>query len=147
MKTTYYISAFLSILILIGCGQKRSAQQLIGKFLDENLVDNQISNKNFSEIDSTFYITDHIIGTMRKQVEKERIVKPNIEYGKQEKNRKLLFMSVSYLNSNGSKQKLTFYMNSELKNIVAFKQDAILLFIAKMFICLYLLHRTDKHQQ
>ena len=123
MKILCYI--FPLFLFTIGCGLRYNAQALISDFLENNLINNDIQEKTFSDIDSTFYINDSIVNTMRSAAQSNRIVKKETEYHNKKDSDKLLFMSVTYTTNNATKQKLTFYMDAELKNVIAFKQDAI----------------------
>lgn len=123
MKILCYI--FPLFLFTIGCGLRYNAQALISDFLENNLINNDIQEKTFSDIDSTFYINDSIVNTMRSAAQSNGIVKKETEYHNKKDSDKLLFMSITYTTNNATKQKLTFYMDAELKNVIAFKQDAI----------------------
>ena len=125
MKKSIFLSSVFLSLLLISCGHKHDAEKLISNFLDNNLVDNDIREKTFSDIDSTFYINDSIVNAMRANARTNRLVRKEAQYGTEKISGKLLFMSVKYRKNDGTIQKFTFYMDPELEEIVAFKQDAI----------------------
>ena len=62
---------------------------------------------------------------MRANARTNRLVRKEAQYGTEKISGKLLFMSVKYRKNDGTMQKFTFYMDPELEEIVAFKQDAI----------------------
>lgn len=114
---------FCTAALFTGCGQKHDAEQLIGDFLDTNLKDNAISGKQFSDLDSTFYVSDSMINVMHDNAARSSIYKGNVKYVSR-RSQKLLFMDVSYSDTSGKRTKQTFYLDENMAGVVGVKQTA-----------------------
>ena len=66
MKKIKTITLFCAAILLSGCGSGNKAKNLVSDFLDVNLKNNDISDVEFSALDSTSLVSDSIINVMRK---------------------------------------------------------------------------------
>lgn len=122
-RLKHTLLAFCAAALFTGCGQKHDAEQLIGDFLDSNLKDNAISGKQFSDLDSTLYVSDSMMNVMRDAAVHSGIYKERIKYASRP-SQKLLFMDVSYSDASGKRMKQTFYLDENITGVVAVKQTA-----------------------
>lgn len=108
------------ILSSVSC-KNNSAKGLIEDFMNVNMVStSNISDKEYSKIDSTFYINDSIINAMHKmQVPGYKGI---IKYSNEKAGKKLLFMSITF-KQNKKDIKQTFYFDENITHIVAFKEN------------------------
>lgn len=91
--------------------------------MKENLIDNsQLSNVKYSKIDSTKLLTPMRIEAMRSEAANATIYKKGIAYPKSSGHKKLFTLRVSYT-VDGQQHISTFYLSSDLKEVVAFKTD------------------------
>ena len=120
MKKIKTITLFCAAILLSGCGSGNKAKNLVSDFLDVNLKNNDISDVEFSALDST-----SLINVMRSDMGKSNVFKSGIKYADRIKGQKLYFISVNYKASNGKKMKHTFYMNSNVNDVVCVKTDVV----------------------
>lgn len=125
MKKIKTITLFCAAILLSGCGSGNKAKNLVSDFLDVNLKNNDISDVEFSALDSTSLVSDSIINVMRSDMGKSNVFKSGIKYADRIKGRKLYFISVNYKASNGKKMKHTFYMNNNVNDVVCIKTDVV----------------------
>ena len=120
MKKIKTITLFCAAILLSGCGSGNKAKNLVSDFLDVNLKNNDISDVEFSALDST-----SLVNVMRSDMGKSNVFKSGIKYADRIKGQKLYFISVNYKASNGKKMKHTFYMNSNVNDVVCVKTDVV----------------------
>ncbi len=125
MKKINTITLFCAAILLSGCGSGNKAKNLVSDFLDENLKNNDISEIEFSALDSTSLVSDSIINVMRSDIGKSNVFKSGIKYADRTKGQKLYFISVNYKASDGKKMKHTFYMDNKVNEIVCVKTDVV----------------------
>lgn len=125
MKKIKTITLFCAAILLSGCGSENKAKNLVSDFLDVNLKNNDISDVEFSALDSTSLVSDSIINVMRSDMGKSNVFKSGIKYADRIKGQKLYFISVNYKASNGKKMKHTFYMNNNVNDVVCVKTDIV----------------------
>ena len=122
LKIYIMMMACSAIIILssVSC-KNNSAKGLIEDFMNVNMVStSNISDKEYSKIDSTFYINDSIINAMHKmQVPGYKGI---IKYSNEKAGKKLLFMSITF-KQNKKDIKQTFYFDENITHIVAFKEN------------------------
>lgn len=126
LKTTF-ISAItvITVIAFIGCTSRNDPKTIVKDFIHENLVDNDISEIDFSKPDSTFYITDSAITVMRKNADAMKTYKKNPKYMNVIHGKKLIFITLKYTLQNGEKQSQTFYVNADGSGVVAFKNNYV----------------------
>ena len=119
MKTRAYIIIGVSALLLfVSCGQQHKAESLAKDFVAENMEDpSAISGKDFADIGTTRHISDSLITLMRQRGASG--YKKDITYGKIPTG-DLYYLRMSYI-SKGDTLQNTFYFDSELSEVVAFK--------------------------
>ena len=120
MKKIHYILLSLAITAFLSCSSNdKKAQALVDGFMKEYLLNQDgISEVEYSEIDSTYHVSESALTTMRNsRVDNYR---KGISYGKPTK--KLLYMSVKYKRK-GNAEKQTFYFDDQLSTVVAFKDN------------------------
>lgn len=113
----------LALLLLSSCGQQYNARSTVKHFMKENLLDNsQLTNVEYSKVDSTKLITPQRIDAMRIEATNATIYKKDIDYPTASSHGKLLTLRVSY--TIGDKQHTsTFYLTPDLYEVVAFKTN------------------------
>jgi PBP1b-binding outer membrane lipoprotein LpoB len=118
-----FILLFSSAILLMGCGEEHQAQRLVKGFLDNNLKNNDISEVEYSNIDSTFFITDSMIRVMRNSTSNDVEFKKKMSYSPGKINRKKMFLSVRFNTIKGDKKKYTFYLNDSCTEIICLKKN------------------------
>lgn len=117
------IIAFCAMMAISGCGGPKSgAQKLVKEFLKENLADPNYKNIYFSDLDSTFYVTDSIVQVMRTNADTSTVFKKNIKWAEGPIARKKHFLHVGY-KIGDKKVKQTFYFDDSLTRVISFKID------------------------
>ena len=119
MKSRAYIIIGVSALLLFAfCGQQHKAESLVSDFVAENMENpSAISDKDYADLGTTRHITDSLITLMRQRGASG--FKNGSTYGKMPSG-DLYFLRMSYI-SNGDTLQNTFYFDSELSGVVAFK--------------------------
>ena len=119
MKSRVYIIIGMSALLLFAsCGQQHKAESLAKDFVAENMDNpSAIRGKDFADLGTTRHISDSLITIMRQRGASG--YKKGISYGKMPTG-DLYYLRMSYI-SNGDTLQNTFYFDSELSEVVAFK--------------------------
>lgn len=125
MKKFSYI-LLLGVFVFTSCGQKYEAHKLITKFMDNNMKDPSIiSDRNFSKIDSTFYVTDSMVNDMKTKAKSNKLYKENIHYTSGSLPGKIIFIKVWFKtkDASGKEQKntATYYLDKDITRVIAFK--------------------------
>lgn len=125
-KTTLLLA--VCSLLLASCGEQRRAQGLVEDFLDENIVAaDDYDFERFSPIGKTAMIDSTGINRMRSEVERLPFVKKGIKYDKIPLPDTLSYIRATFkVTDKGGKEQQctqTFYMDKELKHIIAFKEN------------------------
>lgn len=120
MRIKSYIICTLMLLLVIACGQQHDAEVVIKDFMKENMVNySEIDDLKFTDIDSTKRITDSIVTAMRKAANTSKVYKKNIIY-KEYTGNNMIMSRINYKLDNKDYSD-TYYLNSELTHIIAFK--------------------------
>lgn len=119
------IAAAASLVVLLaGCGPEHTAKHTAKQFLKDNLANNDMSAIEYSSLDSTSFVSDVAVATMRERTAASSAFKDSIEYGEREPGDKLYFISVRYNNALGDDTKHTVYMDKTLKTVVCVKDNS-----------------------
>lgn len=101
-------------------GEKKNAERLIETFLQEQLK-GDYSNLTFSPLDSTFHLNDSVLQALQHQ--NARTFRWKAPLKAKAVSSKKFFMQVEYRLENAQTVKQTFYMNDDLTQILAVKED------------------------
>lgn len=115
------ICLFVAVL-LSGCDQWK-AERLVSSFLKENLKEEYDFSKKYNDLDSTFNITDSVVNVMRKMAGKNEKFKNPIHYEEGPTTRPLMIERVKMKENDTTTFTMTFYLDKELKRVVAFKEN------------------------
>lgn len=118
------VAAASLALLLAGCGPEHTAKHTAKQFLKDNLADNAMSAIEYGSLDSTSFVSDIAIATMRERTAASHAFKDDIEYGEREPGDKLYFISVRYNNALGDDTKHTVYMDKTLETVVCVKDNS-----------------------
>lgn len=112
------------VLLLTSCGQQHEAEALVEDFMDKNMKDEvSINARRFTDIDSTFLLTNDVIQKMRnKAADGSQRYKKGIKYADGNPTRKLFITRVKYY-VDTLECSDTYYLNADLTHIVAFKEN------------------------
>ena len=112
------------VLLLTSCGQQHEAEALVEDFMDKNMKDEvSINARRFTDIDSTFLLTNDVIQKMRNKAEDGgQRYKKGIKYADGNPTRKLFITRVKYY-VDTLECSDTYYLNADLTHIVAFKEN------------------------
>ncbi|OYP46408.1 hypothetical protein CIK96_06030 [Prevotella sp. P4-98] len=112
------------VLLLTSCGQQHEAEALVEDFMDKNMKDEvSINARRFTDIDSTFLLTNDVIQKMRnKAANGGQRYKKGIKYADGNPTRKLFITRVKYY-VDTLECSDTYYLNADLTHIVAFKEN------------------------
>lgn len=124
MRISHYIIIGVATLLLSSCGEQYNAESTVRDFMDANLAEpSALSEVEFSDVDSTKYLNDSIIGAMKSQISAtSEIYKKDIAYGEKSRGGKLFLVRVKY-KIHDSEHQSTFYMNDDFSAVVAFKTN------------------------
>ena len=86
-----HLFAFIIAAALSGCGRQSKAEDVVGKFLDENLKGGNYSAQ-FADIDSTLHLSDSMVCVLKASAEKNKRYKTPIRYGNGGNNGKHIFI-------------------------------------------------------
>ena len=112
------ITILASTLLFASCGQQHQAEQQVKAFINENMeVADEISGRDFADLGSTRHISDSLIDVMRHRG--APLFKKQISYGAKPSG-DLYYLRMSYIHKGDTLQN-TFYLDSELQEVVAFK--------------------------
>ncbi len=107
--------------MLTGCGKEYKSKRAVKAFLSENLTSDDYSRK-FRGFDSTINVTPSAINRMHADADKMSQFKKGIQYAPTDNRRAMMFQKVQ-LKSKTDTLQLTFYLDNEGGNVVAFKQN------------------------
>lgn len=112
-----------AMLALASCGPQHQAESVVKDFLQSNVADNStLQISDFGDLDSTRYLNDSTISMLRAQVEKSPIYNKGIEYADRKDAQMLMFLRVTY-NVNGKEHHDTYYLNKDMTNVIAIKNN------------------------
>ena len=108
----------LGVLLFASCGKQYTAEQTVKAFVAENMKEEvNASVIDFADLGTTRHINDSLIAKMRKNG--AELYKSGIKYGEAPSG-DIYYLRMKYLHEGDTLQN-TFYLDSELKEVVAFK--------------------------
>ena len=112
------ISISACLLLFASCGQQYKAEQRVKAFIEENMENSaEISSRDFADMGTTRHINDSLIQLMRHRGAPG--FKKEISYA-QVPSGDLYYLRMKYIHQGDTLQN-TFYLDSELNQVVAFK--------------------------
>ena len=121
MKSRAYIinmTICLGVLLFASCGKQYTAEQTVKKFVQENTKEGvETKTIDFADLGTTRHISDSIVEKMRKNG--SELFKSGIKYAAMPDG-EVYYLRMKYLH-NGDTLQNTFYLDSELKEVVAYK--------------------------
>ena len=112
------ITLCLGVLFVASCGKQHTAEQTVKKFVEENTKEGVETKRiGFGDLGTTRHISDSLAEKMRNNG--NELFKNNIKYAAMPKG-EVYYLRMKYLHEGDTLQS-TFYLDSELKEVVAFK--------------------------
>ena len=112
------ITLCLGMLFVTSCGKQYTAEQTVKDFVAENIKDGVETKRiDFGDLGTTSHIKDSLIVKMRNTG--SELYKSGIVYGQMPEG-EVYYLRMRYLHQGDTLQN-TFYLDSELKEVVAFK--------------------------
>ena len=106
------------VLLLTACGQQYKAEKAVEAFVDANAIEpSEIAHRDFADIGTTRHISDSLIDVMRHRA--APLFKNDIPYPSKPSG-DLIYLRMRYIHQGDTLQN-TFYLDSEAKNVIAFK--------------------------
>jgi hypothetical protein len=108
----------LGVLLFASCGKQYTAEQTVKAFVAENMKEEVTASViDFADLGTTRHINDSLIAKMRKNG--AELYKSGIKYSKAPSG-DIYYLRMKYLHEGDTLQN-TFYLDSELKEVIAFK--------------------------
>ena len=117
------VVAVIAAATLFSCGEKTQSEKVIKDFIENYSIHKDYSNINFSKIDSTFYLKQKDIAKMLENKAIKQIYNSNYKFPAYKDGDKLVFIKVDYVVNNGKKHTQTFYLDKDIKMVVAVKEN------------------------
>ena len=112
------ITLGLGVLFVASCGKQHTAEQTVKNFVAENIKEGvETKTIDFADLGTTRHINDTLVAKMRKNG--AELFKSGIKYGNMPTG-EVYYLRMKYLHQGDTLQN-TFYLDSELKEVVAFK--------------------------
>ena len=112
------ITLCLGVLLVASCGKQHTAEQTVKNFVAENMKEGVETKRiGFGDLGTTRHISDSLVAEMRKKG--DELYKSGIKYGNVPAG-EVYYLRMKYLHKGDTLQN-TFYLDSELKEVVAFK--------------------------
>ena len=112
------ITLCLSVLFVASCGKQHTAEQTVKDFVAQNMQEGvETKRLGFGDLGTTRHINDSLVAQMRKKG--AELFKSGIAYG-QLPTGEVYYLRMKYLHQGDTLQN-TFYLDSELKEVIAFK--------------------------
>ena len=112
------ITLCLGVLFVASCGKQHTAEQTVKKFVEENTKEGVETKRiGFGDLGTTRHISDSLAEKMRNNG--NELFKNDIKYAAMPKG-EVYYLRMKYLHEGDTLQS-TFYLDSELKEVVAFK--------------------------
>ncbi len=119
LKVAFFAALFT--FLVNSRGQGHRAEGVINDFLKENLKEGKYS-LNVLKVDSTRFLADSMVSLMKKNARKSSVFKANINYDKKTPSKKYFYARTKMYIQKDTLN-LTFYLDSEIKGVLAFKED------------------------
>lgn len=101
-------------------GQSHGAKGHVKAFMKESMGLDDYDVLAWSNVDSTFRVTDSMLTVMHAKAAKEKIVRPNASYAK--RTDKLNLITIKYVSGKDTLMN-TFYLDDKLQGVVGVKKD------------------------
>jgi hypothetical protein len=112
------MSLCLVVLLLASCGKQYTAEQTVKDFVAQNLKEGvETQRLDFGDLGTTRHLKDSLVAQLRKNG--SSLYKKDITYG-QIPAGEVYYLRMTYLHQGDTLQN-TFYMDPELKEVIAFK--------------------------
>lgn len=111
-----------SAVFLASCGNSHNAKTSVEAFMKSEMGIEDYDVLAWSNIDSTFHLTDSMLTAMRNAAVKGKVVKSNTAYAK--RTAKLNLITVKYVAGKDTLMN-TFYLDDKLQGVVGVKKDAV----------------------
>lgn len=109
---------------MTSCDEYGTAKSTVSDFMDENLKSGSPRDLEFIGADTTLFVSDSLILSMRTQTEKSGVYKSGLKYAALPAPRKLIYVKTSYKKDDGSAQmRQTFYLGEDQKQVYCVKID------------------------
>lgn len=116
-----YAIVALVILLACSCGNEKGAASRVKEFVRENVVNgNDIHNMTIVTVDTTKFINDSTIRSIRQVASQAHHWKKDIKYGDYRTGEKLIYVIMKYKLDNKDMNE-TFYLDETALNIVGIK--------------------------
>lgn len=113
-------AVLLMFAVFVYRGQSHDAKSHVKAFMEESMGLEDYDVLAWSNVDSTFRVTDSMLTVMHTTAAKEKIVKPNASYVK--RTDKLNLITIKYVSGKDTLMN-TFYLDDKLQGVVGVKQD------------------------
>ena len=121
MKTVRNIMIMVLLAVAAaGCTDKQKAESAVKNFLNENLAEKEFSIVSFGRLDSTRYINDDVIASLRKQASTDKAFNITTAYADRDNPKQLIYMPVK-IKVYDRQESYTFYLTMDFKKVVCFK--------------------------
>ena len=108
----------LGVLLVASCGKQHAAEQTVKNFVAENMKEGvETKRLDFGDLGTTRHIKDSLVVKMRQQG--DVLFKSGIKYGALPDG-EVYYLRMRYIHKGDTLQN-TFYLDSELTEVVAFK--------------------------
>ena len=112
------ITICLGVLFLASCGKQHTAEQTVKDFVAQNMQEGvETSGYDFADLGTTRHINDSLVAEMRKKG--ADLFTSGIQYDKAPQG-DMFYLRMRYLYKGDTLQN-TFYLDSTLTHVVAFK--------------------------
>ncbi|MBQ8046408.1 MAG: hypothetical protein IJ196_00580 [Prevotella sp.] len=121
-KYLFFVILGAFMLLTTGCNpQKSEAKKLATHFIKEYVNEDFARHTNFMKLDSTYYVTDSVIGNLRQQADTSRLFKTKIAYGDEPSTTLVYFLQAKLHDKDGEEHLLTFYYDLGITRLLAVK--------------------------
>ncbi len=123
MKKYLYIIIGMFLLLFASCGPQQDAEELVEQFMEQNMREGQnISGIHFTDIDSTRFVNDSVVISLRHQAKRASRYQGNIKYAPDQPFKQLITTRVRYYIEE-KEYSDTYYLDMDLTRVVAFKEN------------------------
>lgn len=107
--------------MIVSCGNNRQAKAVVNDFLEENLNTQDYDTEYFSNVDSTFVVSDSVLQKMQTNAKSLKMFK-SLKFAERGNAKKLYIIKTRYhIGADTIRQ--VFYLNEGQTQVVCVKQD------------------------
>ncbi len=119
----YIIIMCVTILLFASCGPQYDAEDLVENFMEQNMREEmKPSAIRFTDIDSTTFVNDSVIISLRHQARRAQRYRPDVKYAPDQPFKKLIVTRVTY-RVEDQEYNDTYYLDMDLTRVVAYKEN------------------------